>query len=69
MPFLSIVPFYLFLLVDIYRKYETRPSCESDHCSPSDHLRHRNALLITATLVFYWLQSTPSPISSFASIC
>ncbi|KAK2990738.1 hypothetical protein RJ639_028722 [Escallonia herrerae] len=63
-PFLSIVPFCLFLLMDIYWKYETRPSCGEDHaCSPSDHLRHqksimksqRNALLIAAALVFYWL--------------
>ncbi|KAK6927832.1 hypothetical protein RJ641_006423 [Dillenia turbinata] len=62
-PFLSIVPFCLFLLMDIYWKYETRPTCESDSCSPSEHLRHqksmmksqRNALLIAAALAFYWL--------------
>ena len=63
-PFLSVVPFCLFLLMDIYWKYETRPSCESDSsCTPSEHLRHqksimksqRNALLIAAALVFYWL--------------
>ncbi|KAE8076347.1 hypothetical protein FH972_015004 [Carpinus fangiana] len=63
-PFLSIVPFCLFLLMDIYWKYETRPSCESpESCTPSEHLRHqksiiksqRNALLIAAALVFYWL--------------
>uniref|UniRef100_A0A5B6ZM93 Endoplasmic reticulum transmembrane protein n=1 Tax=Davidia involucrata TaxID=16924 RepID=A0A5B6ZM93_DAVIN len=62
-PFLSVVPFCLFLLMDIYWKYETRPSCEAHSCTPSEHLRHqksimksqRNALLIAAALVFYWL--------------
>ncbi|XAR73555.1 hypothetical protein NMG60_11007556 [Bertholletia excelsa] len=62
-PFLSVVPFCLFLLMDIYWKYETRPTCDSDSCSPSEHLRHeksimksqRNALLIASTLIFYWL--------------
>lgn len=63
-PFLSIIPFCLFLLMDIYWKYETRPSCESAaSCTPSEHLRHqksimksqRNALLIAAALIFYWL--------------
>ncbi|KAL2521884.1 hypothetical protein Fot_25807 [Forsythia ovata] len=62
-PFLSIIPFCLFLLMDIYWKYETRPSCESESCSPSEHLRHqksimksqRNAVLIASALVFYWL--------------
>ncbi|KAJ6721301.1 BCR-ASSOCIATED PROTEIN BAP [Salix viminalis] len=63
MPFMSVVPFCLFLLMDIYWKYETMPSCESDSCTPTEHLRHqksimksqRNALLIGAALVFYWL--------------
>uniref|UniRef100_A0A5B6ZKX3 Endoplasmic reticulum transmembrane protein n=1 Tax=Davidia involucrata TaxID=16924 RepID=A0A5B6ZKX3_DAVIN len=62
-PFLSVVPFCLFLLMDIYWKYETRPSCDAQSCTPSEHLRHqksimksqRNALLIAAALVFYWL--------------
>ncbi|XP_052184634.1 uncharacterized protein LOC127796512 [Diospyros lotus] len=66
-PFLSVVPFCLFLLMDIYWKYETRPTCESpDSCTPTEHLRHqksimksqRNALLIAAALVFYWLLYT-----------
>lgn len=66
-PFLSIVPFCLFLLMDIYWKYETRPTCESaESCTPSEHLRHqksimksqRNALLIAAALIFYWLLYT-----------
>ncbi|KAI4385883.1 hypothetical protein MLD38_003871 [Melastoma candidum] len=62
-PFLSVVPFCLFLLMDIYWKYETMPQCEGDSCTPTEHLRHeksmmksqRNALLIAAALVFYWL--------------
>ncbi|KAG6387612.1 hypothetical protein SASPL_152804 [Salvia splendens] len=62
-PFLAVVPFCLFLLMDIYWKYETRPTCDSDSCSPSEHLRHqksimksqRNALLIASALIFYWL--------------
>ncbi|KAK1301515.1 hypothetical protein QJS10_CPB12g01359 [Acorus calamus] len=63
-PMLSVVPFCLFLLMDIYWKYETRPSCEGQStCTPSEHLRHqkslmksqRNALLIASALVFYWL--------------
>ena len=66
-PFLSIVPFCVFLLMDIYWKYENRPSCESaDSCTPAEYLRHqksimksqRNALLIAAALVFYWLLYT-----------
>ncbi|KAK9052205.1 hypothetical protein SSX86_028833 [Deinandra increscens subsp. villosa] len=63
-PFLSIVPFCLFLFMDIYWKYETRPTCDSsDSCTPTEHLRHqksvmksqRNMLLIVTALVFYWL--------------
>lgn len=62
-PFLSVVPFCLFLLMDIYWKYETRPSCEGDSCTATEQLRHqksimksqRNALLIAAALLFYWL--------------
>lgn len=63
-PFLSVVPFCFFLFMDIYWKYETRPSCESaESCTPTEHLRHqksiiksqRNALLIAAALMFYWL--------------
>ncbi|CAI9774993.1 unnamed protein product [Fraxinus pennsylvanica] len=41
-PFMSVVPFCLFLLMDIYRKYEHRPICESDSCSPSDISATRN---------------------------
>ena len=63
-PFLAVVPFCLFQMLDIYWKYETRPSCGDERaCTPSEYLRHqksvmksqRNALLIAAALLFYWL--------------
>ncbi|XP_074571272.1 uncharacterized protein LOC141827841 [Curcuma longa] len=63
-PLLSVVPFCLFLLADIYWKYEMRPTCEQEHaCTPSEHVHHqksimksqRNALLIAAALLLYWL--------------
>ncbi|KAM1084160.1 hypothetical protein EV1_022341 [Malus domestica] len=31
-PFLSVMSFYLFLLIDIYWKYETYPSCHGNSC-------------------------------------
>ena len=57
-PLLVVVPFYAFLLMDIYWKYEVRLVC-----SPEEHLRHqkslmkskRNALLIVTSLFLYWL--------------
>jgi hypothetical protein len=63
-PFFSILSICLFLVMDIYWKYETMPSCKTlNSCSPSENMRHqkstiksqRNALLIAAALVFYWL--------------
>ncbi|KAL2545888.1 hypothetical protein Fot_15137 [Forsythia ovata] len=63
-PFLSVIPFCLFLLMDIYWKYETRPSFRSsESCNPSELMRHqksvlksqRNALLIASALLLYWL--------------
>ncbi|CAN6466052.1 unnamed protein product [Victoria cruziana] len=62
-PLLSVIPFCMFLLLDIYWKYETKPFCEGPLCTPSEHLRHqksimksqRNALLIACALIFYWL--------------
>ncbi|URE04488.1 B-cell receptor-associated protein 31-like [Musa troglodytarum] len=62
-PLLSVVPFCLFLIADIYWKYEMRPSCEQEACTPSEYLRHqksiiksqRNALLIASALLLYWL--------------
>lgn len=64
-PLLAVIPFCFFLLMDIYWKYETRPKCEhgSHACTVAEQMRHqksimksqRNALLIAATLLFYWL--------------
>ncbi|WOK93985.1 hypothetical protein Cni_G02686 [Canna indica] len=62
-PLLSVVPFCLFLLADIYWKYEMRPTCELEHCTPTEHLHHqksifksqRNALLIASAIILYWL--------------
>ncbi|XP_072980222.1 uncharacterized protein [Typha angustifolia] len=63
-PLLSVVPFCLFLLMDIYWKYETRPTCEQEYsCTPTEHLRHqksiiksqRNGILIASALLLYWL--------------
>nr|XP_043623109.1 uncharacterized protein LOC122594872 [Erigeron canadensis] len=63
-PFLSVVPFSLFLFMDIYWKYENRIDCEStDSCTPTELLRQqksimksqRNILLIVTAIVFYWL--------------
>lgn len=59
-----MVLFCLFLLMDIYWKYEVRPTYNDEHhCTPSEHLRHqksimksqRNALLIAAALLLYWI--------------
>jgi len=62
-PLLTVVPFCMFLLLDIYWKYEVSPICEGHVCSTVEHLRHersllkiqRNALLVTASLLLYWL--------------
>ncbi|PIN21738.1 hypothetical protein CDL12_05548 [Handroanthus impetiginosus] len=63
-PFLSVVPFCVFLMVDIYWKYDSRPRCKSaESCSPTELMRHqkstiksqRNALLIGAALMLYWM--------------
>ncbi|XP_038977087.1 uncharacterized protein LOC103696169 [Phoenix dactylifera] len=63
-PLLSVLPFCLFLLMDIYWKYETRPMCAKEHaCTPAEHLRYeksimtsqRNVILIAAALLLYWL--------------
>ncbi|KAI3466951.1 hypothetical protein Pfo_023614 [Paulownia fortunei] len=63
-PLLAVVPFCLFLLLDIYWKYDTRPRCKSpESCTPTELMRHqkstlksqRNALLIAAALMFYWM--------------
>ncbi|KVH97674.1 hypothetical protein Ccrd_000206 [Cynara cardunculus var. scolymus] len=59
-PFLSVVPFGVFLIMDIYWKYENRPTCDSSEaCTPTDQLRdqkylmktQRNILLIVSALI------------------
>ncbi|XP_019165076.1 PREDICTED: uncharacterized protein LOC109161173 [Ipomoea nil] len=64
-PFLSVVPFCLFLILDIYWKHDARPRCKltGEVCTAAEQLRYqksvvksqRNALLVGAALVFYWL--------------
>lgn len=63
-PMISVVPFCLFLLLDIYWKYETRPICDNEHeCTPTEYLRHqksimksqRNGILIACALLLNWL--------------
>ncbi|XP_010505627.1 PREDICTED: uncharacterized protein LOC104782403 [Camelina sativa] len=62
-PLLAIIPFCVFLLMDIYWKYETRISCDGDSCTASELLRYqksifksqRNFLLIALALGFYWI--------------
>lgn len=63
-PMLSVIPFCMFLLMDIYWKYETILTCSDENgCSASEHIRHqksiiksqRNALLIATTVILYWL--------------
>ncbi|CAN6695973.1 unnamed protein product [Malus baccata var. baccata] len=55
--FLSVVPFCLFLLMDIYWKYETRPSCEGDSCTPSEHLRHQSLTKMKKKTQKNWMLS------------
>ncbi|XP_010509009.1 PREDICTED: uncharacterized protein LOC104785488 [Camelina sativa] len=60
---LAIIPFCVFLLMDIYWKYETRISCDGDSCTVSELLHYqksifksqRNFLLIALALGFYWI--------------
>ncbi|XP_047307493.1 uncharacterized protein LOC124911091 [Impatiens glandulifera] len=63
-PFLSILPFCLFLMMDLYWKFEKWPRCKSpESCTIAEVLRHqksrmkleKNALLIAAALMLYWL--------------
>eukprot|EP01018_Ginkgo_biloba_P021041 Gb_34878 [translate_table: standard] len=63
LPMLAIVPFALFLLLDIYWKYEHMPKCDGPACTTHELDRHyksglksqRNLLLVVSALVFYWL--------------
>ncbi|EFJ16535.1 hypothetical protein SELMODRAFT_407584 [Selaginella moellendorffii] len=62
-PLLSIVPFALFLLLDLYWKYENHPRCEGPSCTIVEREHHaksqmksqRNLLLVIAALFLYWV--------------
>lgn len=62
-PMLCLVSFCLFLLLDIFWKYETLVACEKEDCSQSLHMSHqksimksqRNAIMIAVSLLLYWL--------------
>nr|DAD45854.1 TPA_asm: hypothetical protein HUJ06_004084 [Nelumbo nucifera] len=41
--FLAVIPFCLFLLMDIYWKYETCPAYEGQSCTPTEHFRHQKS--------------------------
>ncbi|KAG0456150.1 hypothetical protein HPP92_023938 [Vanilla planifolia] len=57
-----MLSFCLFLLMDIYWKYESRPTC-GHVCSLTEHLHYKkstlksqhNAILIASTLLVNWL--------------
>ncbi|KAH7652857.1 B-cell receptor-associated protein 29/31 [Dioscorea alata] len=64
-PLVALVPFSLFLLLDIYWKYEARPLCDNKGhgCNPTELIRYqkslakaqRNTVLIASALLMYWL--------------
>ncbi|KAH7438416.1 hypothetical protein KP509_04G014100 [Ceratopteris richardii] len=62
-PLLTTIPFCLFLLLDIYWKYENMPKCEGAVCSAAEHTKHsksimksqRNFVLVLAAPLLYWL--------------
>jgi len=62
-PLLAVVPFALFLALEIYWKYEHLPVCSGPMCTTGERDRHdkgvmksqRNAILVTASLVLYWI--------------
>ncbi|KAH7373128.1 hypothetical protein KP509_17G038500 [Ceratopteris richardii] len=62
-PLLATIPFCLFLLLDIYWKYEHMPICEGPVCSTAEHTKHaksmmksqRNTVLVLSALLLYWL--------------
>eukprot|EP00250_Pteridium_aquilinum_P006919 c16745_g1_i1 orf=152-547(+) len=62
-PLMAVIPFCLFLLLDIYWKFEHMPKCAGPECSAAEHIKHsksmmksqRNAILVLAALLLYWL--------------
>eukprot|EP00246_Nothoceros_aenigmaticus_P011760 TRINITY_DN333_c0_g1_i1.p1 TRINITY_DN333_c0_g1~~TRINITY_DN333_c0_g1_i1.p1 ORF type:complete len:135 (-),score=21.59 TRINITY_DN333_c0_g1_i1:279-683(-) len=63
-PLLAVVPFSLFLLLDIYWKFEHLPhDCKHGHCAAGEQDRHikslyksqRNLVLVIGSLLLYWV--------------
>jgi len=62
-PLLAVVPFALFLLLEIYWKYEHLPECKGSTCNVAEQDRHsksvfksqRNGILVLGALLFYWV--------------
>lgn len=62
-PLMATIPFCLFLLLDIYWKFENMPKCDGPECSVAEHTKHsksvmksqRNAILVISALLLYWL--------------
>jgi hypothetical protein len=62
-PLLGVVPFSLFLLLDIYLKVEYRPECRAPNCSVAEQIRNdkflfksqRDTVLVLGALLLSWL--------------
>ena len=62
-PLMAIIPFSLFLLMDIYWKFEHMPKCSGPECTLVERTRHaksmmktqRNIILVLSALLLYWL--------------
>ena len=62
-PLMAIIPFCLYLLMDIYWKFEHMPKCIGPECTLVDQTRHaksmmksqRNAVLVLSAVILYWL--------------
>ena len=62
-PLLTVIPFCLFLLLDIYWKFEHMPKCSGPECTLVEKTRHaksmmktqRNIILVLSALLLYWL--------------
>ena len=62
-PLLAVVPLALFLMLEIYWKYEHLPECSGPMCSVAEKDRHsksviksqRNAILVAGALLLYWV--------------
>ncbi len=61
---LAVVPFALFLLLEMYWKYEHLPECKGSTCSMAKQDRHsksvfksqRNGILVLGAFLLYWVQ-------------